>query len=242
MISIVIPFFNEEKRLDQGKNLNSAIDWMVSELEEPFELIFVDDGSKDNTVKLLKKVKSAYTTLPIKILSNFPNRGKGYAVRCGVLKSSGNKIIAMDADFSIALNETKRFINDLDKYDLVIGSKKHLLTQTKKEQTKLRRILGKLYTLLTNTMLGLNFTDITCGFKGYRSKAGKNLFSKQKINRWSYESETLFMAKKLGYSIKEVPVTWNNIEDSRVSLLPDAFESLKDLLLILYNYYSGKYN
>ncbi|MBI2620997.1 glycosyltransferase family 2 protein [candidate division WWE3 bacterium] len=242
MLSIVIPFYNEEARLKSGKNLSQAVDFMTSTLNEELELILVDDGSKDGTLGVLNKIKKKYSRIPIGIINYSPNRGKGHAVKKGVFECAGNKIIVMDADFSIDLGEIKKFVDALDEYDIVIGTKKHLLSQTLGGQKAPRRILGKGFTFLTNLLLGLGFTDITCGFKGFRSEVGKKLFRQQRIDRWSYDSETLFIAKKFGYSIKELPVSWHHVEGSRVSILTDTTRSFRDLISILLNNYYGKYD
>lgn len=242
ILSIVIPFYNEEKRLNHGKNLIENITYICSSLKHSVEFVLVDDGSLDNTVKILDKVKETLNKNHISIVKYAPNRGKGYAVKQGVLNCKGKKIITMDADFSIDITEIPRFMEILDSYDVAVGSKKHMLTKTRKKQKIPRRILGKGYTLITNWFMGLNFTDITCGFKAFKSDAAKNIFSRQSINRWAYDSETLFVAKKLKYSIKELPVSWYHVEGSKVNPITDTGKSFRDLLIILLNNYRGKYN
>ena len=242
MISIVIPFYNEEKRLESGKVLDVSIKKLVSEFKTKLEFILVDDGSTDGTVKLLNIVKKKNNKTLVEIISYIPNKGKGYAVKCGVLKSKGSKIIIMDADFSIDLDETKTFVKQLNKFDVVIGSKKHFLAQTMKKQSQPRRILGKCFTLVTNMMLGLNYTDITCGFKGFKSPVGKKLFGMQSINRWAFDSEILFIAKKLCYTTKELPVVWKHVDGSSISPLKDTWRSFRDLVRILLNNFFGKYD
>lgn len=239
-LSIIIPFFNEEERLEP--NLSRSISYLKSHIKEPFELIFVNDGSTDKTSSILSEAKERQQNLPVKILTYPRNKGKGYAVRTGVLNSNGEKIIVMDGDFSIDLSETTKFIEKLNRYDLVIASKKHLLTQTLRQQKAPRRILGKSFTLLTNFLLGLNFTDVTCGFKGFKGSVGKKLFAKQKINRWAYDAETLFLAKHFKYKVLEIPVKWQHVEGSRVSPLIDTVRSLRELITVIFNYYSGKYD
>jgi len=242
MISIVIPFYNEEKRLESGKILDNAIKKLVSEFQTKLEFILVDDGSTDGTVKLLNIAKKKNNKTLVEIIGYIPNKGKGYAVKCGVLKSKGSKIIIMDADFSIDLNETKTFVKQLNKFDIVIGTKKHFLTQTMKKQSQPRRILGKGYTFITNFILGLRFTDITCGFKAFRAGVGKNIFKRQLINRWAYDSETLYISKKFGYSVLELPVSWYHYEGSKVNPLMDAGRSFRDLITIIYNNKTCKYD
>lgn len=264
MLSIVIPFYNEEKRLESGKKLIAGIKSILSFFEaelapagvypvlrygaggtsskDPLEFVLVDDGSLDNTATILNKIKGSFSGTSVKVLSYLPNRGKGYAVKQGVLNCKGDKIIVMDADFSVDITEIPGFVKELDFYDVIVGSKKHLLTQTRKKQKVPRRILGKGYTLITNCLLELDFTDITCGFKAFRSDAGKNIFRRQLIDRWAYDSETLFIAKKLKYSVKELPVSWYHVEGSRVNPVIDTGKSFKDLLRILFNNYHGKYD
>jgi len=242
ILSIVIPFYNEEKRLESGKKLIDGIKSIRSSFKDPLEFMLVNDGSLDNTVLVLNKVRKALKNIPISVISYLPNRGKGYAVKQGVLKCSGGKIIVMDADLSVDITEIPKFVKELDFCDVIIGSKKHLLTQTRKKQKVPRRILGKGYTLITNYLLGLNFTDITCGFKAFRSEAAKSIFRRQSIDRWAYDSESLFIAKKMNYSTKELPVSWRHIEGSRVNPLTDTGKSFKDLITILFNNYHGKYN
>ncbi len=239
-LSIVIPCYNEKKRAEPA--LSKSIDYLKSNVKEPFEIIFVDDGSIDGTREFLFSIKERYKDIPIEVFSYSRNRGKGHAVKIGVLGAKGEKMIVTDADFSVDLNEAIKFIKLLDEYDVVVGSKKHFLTTTLNHQKGPRRILGKGFTLLTNLMLGLNFTDITCGFKGFRVKAGKDIFRRQRLDRWAYDAETLFLAKRLKYKAIEVPVKWYHVEGSKVSPLGDTFKSLKDLMLILFNYCRGKYN
>jgi len=239
-LSIVVPCYNEEKRAEPA--LSRSIDYLKSNIKEPFEIVFVDDGSIDGTRVFLGAVKERHRDIPIEVLGYSRNHGKGYAVKIGVLNAKGEKIIVTDADFSVDLDETIKFIKLLDEYDVVVGSKKHLLTTTLNHQKGPRRILGKGFTLLTNLMLGLNFTDITCGFKGFKVKAGKDIFRRQRLDRWAYDAETLFLAKRLKYKALEVPVKWYHVEGSKVSPFADTFGSFKDLILILLNYCRGKYN
>lgn len=250
MLSVVIPFYNEEKRLDSGKKLIDGIESILSlfktesapSSDDTVEFVLVDDGSLDNTVTILNRVKESLNDTSIKVLSYLPNRGKGYAVRQGVLNCNGDKIIVMDADFSIDITEIPRFDRELDSYDIVIGSKNLVQSHTDNLKGILRRYLGKSHTFITNAFLGIKFTDITCGFKAYRCQQAKKMFRMQLINRWSYESESLFVAKKLGYSVKEFSVKWSHIEGSKVNTLIDAGRSIRDLVIIRLNDQLGKYD
>lgn len=238
-VSIVIPAYNEENRLEP--RLSQSINFLTANLHQSFEIIFVNDGSIDKTLDVLSQIKEIFNKLDIKIISYDKNQGKGYAVNRGVLESRGKKIIVSDADFSVDLTELIVFLKNLDEFDIVIGSKKHLQTDTLKPQKIPRRLLGLGFTWLSNLVLGLNFTDITCGFRGFRSGVAKDLFSKQLMKRWSYDAEVLFLARMKNYRTLELPVKWYHVEGSKVSPLFDSLGSLKDLATIIWNYYYGNY-
>ncbi len=238
-LSIVLPCYNEEERLEP--TLSQSLSYLESNIHGPFEVVFVNDGSTDRTQEVLETAKRKFSRLRIDLVGYSPNRGKGYAVRAGVLQARGDKILVMDSDFSIELSEMFKFVDVLDETDVAIGTKKHQLTQTVVHQKPLREFLGKGFTVLTNLLLGLRFTDITCGMKGFRSTVGKDIFKRQRINRWSYDSETLYLAKKLGYKTIEIPVRWHHEERSKVSPYLDTIRSFKELMAILFNHYTGKY-
>lgn len=239
-LSIVVPFFNEAKRLEP--RLAQSIEYLINHLRQDWEVIFVDDGSTDGTLTLLNQTQQRFPDSSISIVSYPTNTGKGFAVKRGVMTAQGERILVTDADFSIDLDEVSKFIENLDTSDIVIGSKKHLLSSTNKHQKIPRRILGKGFTILANLVLGLNFTDITCGFRAFRSQTAKLLFPKQMMNRWSYDAETLFLAKKFNCTVQELPVKWHHIEGSKISPFKDTVRSLTDLLTIKLNDYMGKYD
>jgi dolichyl-phosphate beta-glucosyltransferase len=238
-LSVVVPCYNEERRLEPG--LSEALTYMKTNIRGPFEVVFVDDGSTDRTVEVLRAVKDRFPDILTEIVGYAPNRGKGEAVRSGVLKARGEKVLVMDADFSIEIGEMFKFVEALDAYDAAIGTKKHLLTETVKPQGPVRRFLGKGFTRLTNLMLGIRYTDITCGLKAFRGEAGKAVFGRQRIKRWSYDSETLFLLKRLGYTSTEVPVRWRHEEESKVRTGAAIFSSFKELVAIRLNAMTGKY-
>ncbi len=231
-VSIIIPCYNEEKRLEPG--ISEATDFFYSRLGRHFELVFVNDGSTDQTGEVLKKWRNKYSYIPIEIIEYSPNRGKGYAVKTGMLAARGRKLITSDADFSIDLEEIFRFVEKLDEYEIVIGTKKHEETQSLKKQSVMRQFLGRGFTKLTNFLLGINFSDITCGLKGFRQEVARELFSRQHLERWSYDAEILYLASRRQYNILEVPVRWKHVEGSKVIPLLDTIRSLKELLAIIF--------
>jgi dolichyl-phosphate beta-glucosyltransferase len=238
-LSFVIPCYNEEKRLEP--KLSESLAYLESEIKRPFEIVFVDDGSTDRTIEILKAAEAKFPRIPIIAIRYTPNRGKGRAVKAGVLASRGAKILVLDADFSVEISEIFRFMDALDLFPVAIGTKKHLLTQTVKAQGDTRSFLGKGFTKLTNLFLGLNFTDITCGLKAFRGDAGKDIFGRQRINRWSYDSETLFLARRFKYEVTEIPVKWHHEEDSKVRTFRAVFSSARELIAIRLYAVLGKY-
>jgi dolichyl-phosphate beta-glucosyltransferase len=238
-LSVVIPCYNEEKRLEP--KLSESIRYLQTNVRPPFEIIFIDDGSTDRTREILEAVRRRFASLAIAVLGYAPNQGKGQAVKTGMLASRGEKVLIVDADFSIEISEMFKFIDALDTYDAAVGTKKHLLTQTVKPQGLARRFLGQGFTKLTNVLLGIKFTDITCGLKGFRATAGKDVFGRQRIKRWSYDSETLFLLEKRGYKTVEIPVRWHHEEESKVRTAKAIASSLVELLAIRWNALRGRY-
>jgi len=239
LMSVVVPCYNEENRLEP--TLSETLRYMETTFSKPFEIVFADDGSTDATASILEKARASFSSIPIEIVRLARNEGKGGAVKAGVLQARGEKIIVMDADFSIDVRETPKFLDALDSYDVVIGTKKHLLTRTLNKQKRPRRFLGKGFTILTNFALGLTFTDITCGFKGFRAEAAKDLFGRQTLKRWSYDSEILFLGKTRKYRMAELPVTWYHVEGSKVHVVKDTLRSFRELVRIRFNQATGRY-
>lgn len=214
-LSVVIPVYNEAGRLPQAL--------AIAKQHPDWEFIFVNDGSADATAALIKQAGF----LPV----NFSqNRGKGFAVREGVKLATRPLVLITDVDFSTPVSELTKFLRPAA--DIVIGSRKTGGSQITRHQPKLREWLGRQFTNLTNLWLRLKVSDVTCGFKLFKTPVAKKLFSKSKINRWGYDAEILYLANKLKFSVAEVPVIWKNDERTKVSLLPDIFRSLWDLILI----------
>jgi glycosyltransferase involved in cell wall biosynthesis len=238
-VSIVLPCYNEAHRLEPGAS--EALERIAELLTEPFELVWVNDGSTDGTHDLLEEVRMRFPRIPMQIVGYPRNRGKGHAVQRGVLVARGDTILVMDADFSIDLHEMAGFLEDLNTYDVVIGSKKHAQTETVQHQSPVRRFLGKSFTVFSCIILQIRCTDITCGLKGFTRKAGQDIFSRQRIERWAYDAESLFLAARLGYRLHERPVKWFHVEGSKVSPLGDTIRSAWDVVQIVGRYVCGGY-
>jgi len=154
----------------------------------------------------------------------------GYALKQGVTAATGPLILITDVDFSTPITELPKLLQI--KTDIVIGSRKTVGAKITRHQSCLREFLGKQFTNLTNFWLGLNVSDITCGFKLFKAPIAKKLFGLSKIKRWSYDAEILYLAKKHKFSLSEVPVIWHNDARTKVALFPDILRSLIDLILI----------
>lgn len=232
-ISIVIPAYNEENRL--GRTLEKIHSYCRKKRSD-YEVIVVDDGSKDRTVKIAQKFKNT------KVLKNKGNKGKGYSVRHGVMNASKDLILFSDADLSTPIEMLDRLLPYADKYDIVIGSRKAKGSDIKVKQPFYRSFAGKLFPLIVNLFLVRDIKDTQCGFKLFKNKVAKKLFSMQRITRFSFDAEILYIAKKKKYSIKEVPVIWENDPNSKVNIIKDSFRMFKDLLRIRFYDLTGNYD
>lgn len=231
-LSVIVPVYNEVERLS---NL-LVIDKFLKKQKFKTELIVVNDGSTDKT---LQKLKSFFQKN--KIFSYFPNKGKGFAIKTGMLAAKGQYRLFTDIDLSTPIDEFQKFGPYLNKYDVLIGSRKLNSSTVIVHQPLIREYLGKGFTQLSRIILQMDISDFTCGFKCFSKKAAEEIFSKQKINRWGFDSEILFLSKIKGLKIKEIPVKWLNDNRTRVKFPGDLIRSFYELLQIRYNYFKKLY-
>lgn len=224
-LSVIIPLFNEERRL---RNL-TRIHQYLSRKKINHEIIVVNDGSTDKTIGKLKLLKNNFS---FQVISYPSNKGKGHAIKTGVEKAKGKYRLFTDIDLSTPIEEMERFLPFLGKYAVIIGSRRIKGAKLLKRQPFIREVLGKSFTRFSNFILKMDIADFTCGFKLFSEKAAKEIFRKQKIQRWGFDAEILYLAKKLGFSIKEVPVKWSNDSRSRVKFPQAIISSLIDLYKI----------
>lgn len=236
-LSVVIPCYNEEKRLGQG--LGAAIKYLDRQIFDS-ELIFVNDGSTDKTLDLLQKVKNQREK--IIVISYYPNCGKGYAVRQGVMVSGGEWVLICDADFSISIEHLERFLKNAKENDVVVGSKKLSNSRAVEKQILIRRFLGWGFTKLTNIVLDTNISDVTCGFKLFKGEVARRILAKQLIYNWSYDAETFFLLRRFNYRVSEVPVKWRDVKGSKVNIINSIAASFLGLIRIRMNDLFGKYD
>lgn len=235
--SLIIPAFNEEARL--GPTLEAALRYF-QEQAQSLELLVVDDGSLDRTRELVAELARENST--IKLISYQPNRGKGYAVRCGMLEASGELLLFADADGSTPIEEVQRLEKALtEELGFVIGSRALVSPETRVRTVWYRRVLGRVFNFLVNWLALRGVADSQCGFKLFRRDVARDLFGRQKLNGFSFDVELLFLARKLGYSFAEVAVNWTNMPGSKVNLLKDSLKMLRDIVKMRIWYLRGSY-
>jgi dolichyl-phosphate beta-glucosyltransferase len=235
-LSVVIPAYNEENRIE--KTLSDVFDYFnISKINA--EVIVVSDGSIDRTAEIVnnfKKYKSNINLINLK--TNF---GKGYAVKQGIEKAKGRWVLFMDADNSTRISELDKLLKFIDKNDFVLGSRYLKESLIRIKQSRFRILLSRIGNYLIRLFLISGVRDSQCGFKLFKNNIAQQIFSRQKVNRFAFDMEVLVVAQSLGYSFKEVPIEWTNSKESRFRAIKDSFLTLKDLIYIKLNLWSGRY-
>jgi len=237
-ISIVIPAFNEEKRILPTLEL---VDNYLSRQDYKSEIIVVDDGSSDNTVDIVKAF--IQDNKSINILLNGKNRGKGFSVKNGILSAKGEYIFFTDADLSTPIEEIEKCLPFLkQENDIVIGSRGLVDSEIVVHQPWYRELMGKTFNVFVSSILMKGITDTQCGFKGFKKETVKPIFDNCLVEGFSFDVEIIYLAKKNGFIIKEIPVKWTNSELSKVSPLKHSIQMFVDLIKIKLNDVTGKYS
>lgn len=236
-LSIILPAYNE------GHRLVSSVRSIVENIDHflpTYEVIIVNDGSTDNTLAEAKRLSRE----DVLVISYDKNEGKGFAIRQGMLKARGKFRLFMDVDLATDLKAIRGFYQIMasQPVDVLIGDRKSDSSFQRVRQPSLRRLLGKGFTLLSQVLLVCPFKDFTCGFKMFTARSAQLIFSRQRIRRWSFDSEVLFIARKYGLAVREVPVIWRHQGQSKVRLVRDILSSLSGLLLIKWNDLKGLYD
>ena len=222
-LSIVVPCYNESK--DIAKNSEIIKNYLES-IKQDYELILVNDGSKDNTKEVIEAIPG------VKALSYEPNRGKGGAVKYGIENATGDYVLFMDADLSTDLEAIDRFIKIAPNYDMVIGSRHAKDSVIKKKQPALRVFIGWCCRKLVNMKFHFKYKDTQCGFKAMRTDIAKKIVSKQVVNNFAFDVEYLYIANLNNLSIYEMGVIWADDRGSTVSPLKSSIKFFKDLSFI----------
>jgi dolichyl-phosphate beta-glucosyltransferase len=227
-VSVVIPAYNEGERI--GITLGKLVKYLEKNFPH-FEIIVVDDGSNDDTTEKVKRV--AATNRQIALISYFPNRGKGFAVRRGMLRAANDAVLFTDADLSTPVEEIAVALAELARgFSVVIASRRHPESVIALRQSWVRELIGRTFNALVRLMIGLPYKDTQCGFKCFTRSAAKEIFSRTRINTFSFDVEALLIAGAMGHAIKEIPVRWTNGIGSKVRPLRDGLKILGELLTL----------
>lgn len=238
-LSIVIPAYNEENRI---KNTLLIIRDFIEEKNINSEIIIVNDGSSDKTSEIVEKIRHKIPNLKLVDLSK--NSGKGFAVKRGIEESRGKLILFTDADNSTPIEEFEKLLQRMNesKANIAIGSRYLHDSDVRIKQPVYRILLGRMGNLLIRLFLIDEIKDTQCGFKLFEHKVAREIFFFQKVKRFAFDVEALVIAENMGYKIIEVPVSWFNSPESRVRPVKDALRTLKDLVYIKLNLWSGRYS
>ncbi len=228
--SIVIPAFNEESRI--AKTLRLTLNYLGNVSPES-ELIVVNDGSTDATATVTRDVFSE-AKITIRLLEDFPNRGKGAAVRSGLLAAQRPIGLFSDADLSTPLEETPKLIEPIadGKIDIAFGSRALDRSLIGQHQPWRREQAGRIFNLLVRLATGLPFWDTQCGFKAFRVDVCRPIFEAARIDGFAFDVELLYLAQRAGLRICEIPVRWNDAEGSKVRFLQDSLRMLREVIAL----------
>jgi dolichyl-phosphate beta-glucosyltransferase len=235
--SFIIPAYNEGERL--GTSLPKVLDY-VRQQQLPSEIIVVNDGSTDNTAEIVGRFASVHPD--VRLLDNPGNRGKGYSVRSGMLHARGDVMLFTDADLSSPVYEAEKLFAAIEQgADVAIGSRWLRADLQTERQPWYRQLYGRLFNLALRVTLGLNFRDTQCGFKAFTREAAQTVFTRQRVERWGFDPELLFLANKFKLRTTEVPVEWAHDHRSKISPLRDGIRMGLEMLAVRWNDLRGLY-
>ena len=236
--SIVIPAYNESGRIPA--TLKSVVSCIHARHWDA-EVLVVNDGSSDATAQVVREF--AQTAPEVQLLENPGNRGKGYSVRSGMLHARGDVVLFTDADLSAPIEEAERLFAAIrGGAEIAIGSRWLERGRQTQRQPFYRQFFGRCFNLVIRVVMGLPFADTQCGFKAFTRAAARTVCQLQTIERWGFDPEILFIARKRGFWIIEVPVSWAHDERSRLSYVRDGIRMVEDVVLIRWNAFRGRYD
>ena len=235
LLSIIIPALNEEDRLPES--LTKVVGFLEGQAY-PAEVLLVDNGSTDRTAAIAQEFAARHSNL--RLLQD-PRRGKGLAVRRGLLAAQGEYRFICDADLSMPIEEVNRFLPPaLEGYDIAIASRE-TPGAVRYGEPAYRHWIGRVFNQAVKLLAVPGFEDTQCGFKCFRAQAGEDLFRVQRLDGWTFDVEVLFIALRRGYRVVEVPIPWYYNPGSRIRPVRDAFGMLADLFRIRANWRRGLY-
>lgn len=237
-LSIVIPAFNEAIRI--GVTLEQLHQFLAGE-GWAAEVLVVDDGSTDGTAEIVRQAGAGWEQL--RLISNNGNRGKGYSVKQGALQAGGKFVLFTDADLSAPAEEMPKLLDPLRRgqADVTFGSRAIDRSLIGVHQSRFREFSGQIFNLFVQVLAGLYYKDTQCGFKAFNHDLMGPVFERQSIEGFGFDPEILYIAKKKGLRLLEIPVRWNHVEGTKVHFLKDSLKMFLDLWLIRWNDWRGRY-
>jgi len=237
MYSIVIPAYNERERITA--TLDRVLAYVAAE-QWRAEIIVVNDGSRDNTADIVRGYAATHPA--VRLIENPGNRGKGYSVRNGMLNAAGDILLFSDADLSSPIEESASLFSAIERgADVAIGSRWLRSELQTERQPWLRQFYGRLFNAFLRVVLQLKEKDTQCGFKAFTRRAAREIFARQRVERWGFDPELLYLAQKLGFRTVEVPVRWAHDARSKINPLRDGFRMGIDVLRVRWNALRGRY-
>lgn len=238
--SLILPAYNEEQRIE--KTL-VALNHFFKSKEYDYEVIIVNDGSKDRTSKIVNNFRKK-NDINIELIEYQPNKGKGYAVSCGVKKAQHEIIAFLDSDlpFELTLIDSSIGLIQNNGAEIVVGDRNDSRSSINAGYSFSRKLSGRLFSFLINLLLIKGFSDTQCGYKAFQSKVAKEIFSMQTIHGFGFDLELLFIASKREYKINKIPVIFSHSADSKVKLIRHSCEMFMDILRIKKNDSKKAYN
>ncbi len=236
--SIVIPAYNESARI------RATLDRVLAHIADRHwdaEVLVVNDGSRDDTAWIVENYAAQHPSL--RLLQNPGNRGKGYSVRNGMLHASGEILLFSDADLSSPIEEADKLFAALEAgADVAIGSRWLRAELQTQRQSLHRQLFGRIFNVALRIVLGLPYRDTQCGFKAFTRRAAQDIFPRQHIERWGFDPEILFLARKFGMKVEEVPVKWAHSAGTRINPVRDGIRMFIEMLRVRWYSLSGEYD
>jgi len=246
-LTVIIPLYNEEKRLNDTFSCLKKFKGVRDIGVEKF--VLVNDGSKDNTLKLLRNFKRSFSKklankAEIEIVAYPVNHGRGYAVMQGAKRVKSDYGMFLDGDMSIPLGNLENFSKFMNQnYDLLVGSKKINGTVTLVKRNFIREFIGEVHSRILSFVLGIKLADFTGGFKVFSKSVCEDIFPRLTQERWGLDPEIIYVTNRLNYSIKELPIVWSHIsKSSKVNLIRDILRAFKEMATIKLNDWKNIYN
>ena len=236
-LSLILPAYNEEARLARTLDTLLASTWVEKGASE---ILVVDDGSTDGTATIARAYAERHPS--IRLLRHENNRGKGYSVRRGFQEARGEVVLFTDVDLSAPIGEAEKLLDELHRgADIAIGSRAVGRAHTRVQRPATRALLSYLFRAVCFLILGLPYKDTQCGFKAFQRERTRSLFDRQRLDRYAFDAELLFLASQERLRVVEVGINWEHARHSKIRLLTDGSHMLADLLRVRWWWLSGGY-